>query len=146
MKKRIWTALPIYLIFVVAMLMMALLSYSYNKVIFIFNICTCVVTLIVTLIMLLRFRNYVRNVVSSAMKTVSDVSQEHLDSLKIATAVLGEYGEILMYNSRFEKIFFRHDDALCDNIRDFIKGESVESLCMSESGVDVEFSEKKLTI
>lgn len=146
MKKRVWTALPIYLIFAVAMLIMALLSYRYNKIIFALELFISAVTLIVTLVMVFRFRNYVRNVVSSAKKTVCDVSQDYLDSLKIATAVLGEYGEILMYNNLFEKIFFKHEDALCSNIREFIKGESVESLCMSESGVDVYFSEKKLTV
>ena len=128
------------------MLIMAVLSYNYSKIIFGVELFVCVVTLTVSAIMMLRFRNYVRNVVASAIKTVSDVSQDYLDSLKIATAVLGEHGEILMYNHRFEKIFFNHDDALCDNIREFISGESVESLCMSENGVDVYFSEKKLTV
>ena len=138
--------MPIYLIFAAAMLIMAVLSYNYSKIIFGVELFVCVVTLTVSAIMMLRFRNYVRNVVASAIKTVSDVSQDYLDSLKIATAVLGEHGEILMYNHRFEKIFFNHDDALCDNIREFISGESVESLCMSENGVDVYFSEKKLTV
>ena len=138
--------MPIYLIFAAAMLIMAVLSYNYSKVIFGVELFVCVVTLTVSAIMMLRFRNYVRNVVASAIKTVSDVSQDYLDSLKIATAVLGEHGEILMYNHRFEKIFFNYDDALCDNIREFISGESVESLCMSENGVDVYFSEKKLTV
>lgn len=138
--------MPIYLIFAAAMLIMAVLSYNYSKVIFGVELFVCVVTLTVSAIMMLRFRNYVRNVVASAIKIVSDVSQDYLDSLKIATAVLGEHGEILMYNHRFEKIFFNYDDALCDNIREFISGESVESLCMSENGVDVYFSEKKLTV
>ena len=138
--------MPIYLIFAAAMLIMAVLSYNYSKVIFGVELFVCVVTLTVSAVMMLRFRNYVRNVVASAIKTVSDVSQDYLDSLKIATAVLGEHGEILMYNHRFEKIFFNYDDALCDNIREFISGESVESLCMSENGVDVYFSEKKLTV
>ncbi len=138
--------MPIYLIFAAAMLIMAILSYNYSKVVFGVELFVCVVTLTVSAVMMLRFRNYVRNVVASAIKTVSDVSQDYLDSLKIATAVLGEHGEILMYNHRFEKIFFNHDDALCDNIREFISGESVESLCMSEGGVDVYFSEKKLTV
>ena len=138
--------MPIYLIFALAMFIMAIASYSYSKIFFFISLGVSVVTLSVTLIMMLRFKNYIRNVVNSALKSADNVSQDYLDSLKIATAVLGERGEILMYNTLFKQIFFNHADALGENICEYIKDDSVESMCLGESGVDTVFGDKKLTV
>lgn len=138
--------MPIYLIFTLAMIVIAGVSYQYSKMLFAVCVAVSLVTLIVTLVMTIKFKSYVKNVVTTAIKSMNDVSQDYLDTLKVATAVLGENGEILMYNNLFSQIFFPHNDAVCENIRNYIKDDSVESMCMSESSVDVVFEDKKLTV
>ena len=146
LKKRVWTALPVYLIFAAVMFLMAVATFKYNKILSLFEIALTFVALGIVLFFVIRFRIYMRNVISSTVKATTDVSQDYLESMKTACCMLGEKGEILLYNKLFEDIFFKNSDGVGEKISDFIKGESAESLCMSESGVDAEFGEKKLTI
>lgn len=138
--------MPIYLIFVIVMLIMAFASLEHSLILFFVEIALTMVALAVVLLNILKFRQYVRRVVSDAAQSVHDISYDYLESLKMATAVLGEHGEILMYNSRFRQIFFKHSEAVNENISSYIRDESVESMCFSDGGVDIEYGDKKLTI
>ncbi len=138
--------MPIYLIFVLVMLVMAFASLSYNKVLFAVEIVLTLVSFALVLIQTLKFRHYVRKVVTDSVGALSDVTQEFLSSLKFATALIGENGEILMYNDKFKDIFFKQYDAINESILSFLKDDTLESLCESNSGVDTQFEGKKLTV
>ncbi len=138
--------MPIYLIFVVVMLIMAFASLEHNLILFFVEIAITMISLACVLLMMLKFRHYVRNVVTDAIDGLENVSEDYLESVKIPCALVGEHGEILLYNALFKDLFFRHEDAVNDNIASYLKDESVESMCMSEKGVDCSFADKKVTV
>lgn len=145
MKKRVWTVMPIYLIFVLVMLIMSFASFGYNKILFLFEIGISLVAFAVVLLMTIKFRQYVKNVVTDAVSSVDNMSQDYLESIKVATAVIGEHGEILMYNRDFKQIFFKGSEAVNDNISFYLKDDTIEYLSMMPTGVDTEFEGKKIT-
>lgn len=138
--------MPIYLIFAVVMMLMAFASYRYSKILFFVEAGVSLVALSLVLIMSVRFRKYVKKVVVDAASSVSDVSYDYLESLKIAAAVVGEHGEILMYNTKFKQIFFKHSESVNENISAYIKDENIESLCMSDESANITYGDKKLTL
>ncbi|MDO4748528.1 MAG: DHH family phosphoesterase [Eubacteriales bacterium] len=146
MKKRIWTAMPVYLIFALVMLLMATATYLYNKILCLVEVGVSLIALAVVLVLIIRFRIYVRKVVASATQSAAGISEGYLESLKLPTALLGEYGEILIYNKQFKRLFFKNAEAVNENIASYIKDETLESMCMNERGVDTTFMDKKLTV
>lgn len=138
--------MPVYLIFVLVMLIMAFASLEHNLILFFVEIALTMIALAVVLLLTLKFRHYVKNVVTDAITSVENVSQQYLESIKMPCALLGEYGEILLYNALFKELFFKHADAVNENISSYIKDESIESMCISETGVECSFADKKLTV
>lgn len=138
--------MPIYLIFVLVMLVMSFASFGYNKILFAVEILLTLASFAVVLVFTLKFKNYVRRVVTDSVGAFSDVSEEFLGSLKFATALIGENGEILMYNDKFKSIFFKQHDAVNENILSFLKNDTIDTLCKSNSSVDTQFQSKKLTV
>lgn len=128
------------------MVVMAFASLFYSKILFLFEIGIALIAFAVVLIMTLNFKQYIKRVVSGALSSRSDISAEQLEALKIASAVLGEQGEILMYNYKFKQLFFKHHDALGDNISSYLKDDSLDCLAMSVSGVDTQYDGKKITV
>ncbi len=138
--------MPIYLIFVIVMLFMAFMSLSYNKILFFVEVAVALVALAVVLILTLNFKKYLRQLVSDSVMSVADVSDEYLESLKMASCVVGEHGEILMYNSKFRQLFFKSHDVLNENILSYFKDESMQTLFEASGAVETEVDGKKLTV
>lgn len=122
MKKRVWTVLPVYLIFVVMMIPMSIATYYYNKILGVVEMGVSLAALAVVLILTLRFRAYVRGIVSVAMDESFSPDSKALDSMKTPVAVCGAHGELLMYNARFRKLFLDGYEGENDSISPFIAG------------------------
>lgn len=146
MKKRVFAVMPIYLIFAFVMLIMSFASFKYNKILFIVEIVLTLTALVLVLFQIFKFKKYVRNIVSDAVVTVADVSPEFLEGIKLPCAVVGEYGEILMYNGKFESLFLKNRDAVGESVFSLFKNDTPETLFLSNSPVDTEFENKKLTV
>ena len=87
MKKRVWTVMPVYLVLTIIMVLMALPTLKYNKVLFFVQLGVAIVSAIVVAILTFSFRDYVKKVVSSATKAMTKVPDDYMDSLKFAAAV-----------------------------------------------------------
>ncbi len=146
MKKRVWTAMPVYLIFVAVMALLTLPLLKYNKVLFYIGLVVTIIALVAVLIMTLSFREYVKKVVNSVTKAMTKVPDDYLETLKLAAAVVGDHGEILLYNRKFKDLFFKNVDGLNENISKFLVDETIDTLTMSVGGVDTEFEGKQLTV
>lgn len=146
MKKRVWTVMPVYLVFALVMALVALPTLKYSKTLFFIQLGVAVISAIVVAIMSLSFRNYIKNVVTSVTKAMTKVPDDYIDSLKFASAVIGERGEILQYNKKFRNIFFKATEGVNENISSYLIDDTIESLTKSVSGIDTEFNGKKLTI
>lgn len=146
MKKHLWTAMPVYLILVFVMALMTLPLLYYNLILFYIGLVVTVVALTLVLIMMINFRSYVKNVVESGLGAMADASTEYIESLKLACAVVGEHGEILLYNKKFKQLFFKSSEGLNENICNYLVDDTIETLTQSAGGVETEFNSKKLTV
>ena len=138
--------MPIYLIFVAVMLTMAFASLRYNKILFFIEVGASLVLFAVVLIMMLNFKKYLRQSVKDSVLSVADISDDYIESFKLPTAVIGEYGEILMYNKLFKQLFFKSHDAVGESIFSYLKNDSLDSLLNSVGSIDTEFDGKKITV
>lgn len=146
MKKRVWTVMPVYLIFVAVMALMTLPMLKYNKILFYVGLAVTIIALLAVLILTFGFREYVKKIISSATKAMIKVPDDYLESLKLAAAVVGEHGEILLYNKKFKNLFFKTSEGLNENISKYLVDDTIETLTMSASGVETEFGDKKITV
>lgn len=145
MKRRIWTVLPVYIIFVVLMTAMSIGTYYYNKLLGMIEISVTIITLAAVLAMVLRFRSYIRNVVTGAMEQCFSPDNKALESMKTPVVVCGENGEILMYNARFRKHFLDHYDGENMAICPFLSDHEPE-YAVRNGSIDVRFNERRYTV
>ena len=145
MKKRIWTVLPVYLIFVALMIPMSIAIYYYNKILGIVAILVSVAMLSVALTMLLRFRLYIRSLAVSAVENTLSPDRNALEAVKLPVAVCGEHGELIMYNSRFRKAFLDNNDGENSSILPYL-GETDPADAVKQSMADVNFGDRRYTV
>lgn len=146
MKKRVFAVMPIYFVFAFVMLLMAFASLKYNKILFAVEIVLSLVAFSVVLYFVLDFKKYMRQVVADSVMAVAGISPQFVELYKLPCAVVGEYGEILLYNEKFKKLFIGGVDATGDSILNYFKNDSLETLFKSVSGIETDFEGKKLTV
>ncbi len=145
MKRRIWTALPVYIIFVVIMIAMSIITYYYNKILGLIEASVTMIALAAVLPMIIRFRIYIRNIVTGAMELSFSPDNKALEAVKIPVAVCGENGEIVAYNSRFRKQFLDHSDGENMSIRPYLS-EHDPDYAVRNGAVDVRYGDRRFTV
>ena len=104
--------MPAYLIFVAVMLLMAFVSLGFSELLFYVDLGIALVSFIVVFVMMLSFKKYLRQTVKGSVMSVADINEDYIETLKLPTAVIGEHGEILMYNRHFNQLFFKSPENL----------------------------------
>ena len=145
MKKRVWTALPVYLILTVLMVPMSVTTFYYNRILGLIEFGVCLVSFVIILILTLRFKAYIRSVTVSAMQTCFSPSGKALEALKTPAAVCGEHGELLAYNSKFKKNFLDGFEGENIRISPFIAGFEPAS-AVKRGTFDSDFNNKRYTV
>lgn len=145
MRKRVWTVMPVYLIFVVLMLAMSIGTYSYNKILSIIEIGVSIAALAAVLALTLSFRKYVKKVVTEALDSSFNVNEKSVEQLKLPVAVVGEYGEILFCNSRFRKTFFIDAEPENEQIYPYISDNELGFAGRVDS-FETEYKGKRFTV
>lgn len=145
MKKRIWTVLPVYLIFVVMMIPMSVATYYYNKILGIIEMCVSVAALALVLVLTVRFRAYIRDIAAAAMADSYSPDRKALEGIRVPVAVCGEHGELVMYNARFRKHFLDGYDGENLSIRPFLS--DYEPPAAVKRGVlDIDYGDRHFTV
>ena len=145
MKRHVWTALPIYLILSVLMILMSALTFYYNRILGMIESAVSTVAVIVCFVLIVRFRTYVRQVSQSAMRDCFSPDGKMLEALKTPVAVCGEHGELLSYNSRFRKAFLDETDGENSRINPFISDIEVGD-ALKRASFDTSFAGKRYTV
>ena len=146
MRKHVWTAMPVYLIFVVLMLAMSIVTYNYNKPLSFIEIGVSIAAFTVVLLFTVNFKKYVKNVVTEALDASFNVNEKSIEQLRLPVVVVGEYGEILFCNSRFKKSFFSVDsDPENDRIFPYISDNDLSYVARIDS-LETEYNGRKFTV
>ena len=145
MKKRVWTALPAYLIFVALMILMSVAIYYYNKILGLVSAGISMAALAVVLTMVLRFKAYIKSLTESAMADTFSPDKKALEAMKIPVAVSGEQGELLLYNSRFRKTFLDKGDGENSVIAPYLGGLEPAQI-VKRGTADVDYGDRRYTV
>lgn len=145
MNKKVWTVHPAFIIFSVIMMAMAAVSYSFNKFIFFIELIVSLVCAAVVVVSVIRFKIYMNNTIEAAYLTLSNVSDRYIDQIKTPAVVVGEYGEILVFNTVFKKTFFKDGNPVNNTITNIITREDIEASTTSTS-IEVNISNKIYSI
>ncbi len=144
MKKRVWTVMPVYLVFVVLLFAMAFMSFSYSKVLFFVEIGVSLVALSLVLVMTLSFRKYVKRIVNDSVMSDYEVDEKYFESFKTPVVVVGEAGEILLFNKKFEDAFFEMQEPTNENIASVIPDIDLKN-CTKSPQIDFSFDNRQYT-
>ncbi|MCQ4022679.1 MULTISPECIES: DHH family phosphoesterase [unclassified Ruminococcus] len=145
MKKRSWTLTPFFLVFSVAIMLMAAFSYRWNIYIFAIEMSIAIVSIIVVFLTGKFFQSYIKAVVKSSAKSLKGVNVTYLDKFSIPVVVAGEKGDVVWYNKYFKKNICQGREAVGDFITQYTSGLSVERLVAADSS-NVSYGERRYTV
>lgn len=144
MKKKAWLTVPYLAVFSLAMAIMAIVSLSVSKTLFVIEGIIAFAGIVAALIIHLSFRKYVRVTVKGAVEGTRTMDKKYLERFGFPVAVVSEGGQILWYNSIFERVLCKNENMFGMHVSSIIKGKSVEELCSAHGG-DIEIDNKKFT-
>lgn len=144
MKRKHWTLTPWFLIFAMAMLMMTMATYSYNKILCYIELGITVGAFTIVIVLSIRFQNYIKGIVKSTAEKIKGFNPEHLEKYKYPVAVSGKDGDILWCNARFRKVMCGGKSPEGESINAYLSGFDISKVCDSE-GVDIACDGKEFT-
>ena len=137
--------MPIFIILAVIMLVMAALTYRYNTFLFFIELLVSAGSILTVVIFTLRFKTYIDNTIKSAYVSLSDVSDRYIDQIKTPAVVIGEYGEILVFNTVFKKTFFHDSSPINESIALILDRHDVEA-SLTSTNVEITFAGRNYAI
>lgn len=144
MKKRHWMLAPWFIIFTVAMLLMALLTVNYSMPLFYVELAIAVASAAVVVLLSLRFRSYIKFTVRSTAERINGFNGEYLEKYKYPVAVAAPEGDIVWCNARFRKAIAGGRSPEGDNLGAYISGYSLADITDGE-GVDIAVDGREFT-
>lgn len=144
MRKKHWTVTPLFFIFGVVMLFMAIASHSYNQILCYIEMGISIISLAVVAVLLIRFRSYVSYVVRSVADKINGIDASFLEKYKYPIAIVGTKGDILWCNVRFRKQMSNAKNPEGDNISAYLSGFDFENFVVGE-GIDIAHDGKEYT-
>lgn len=145
MKRRSWTLTPFFLIFSVAILLMAAFSYRWNIYIFAIEMSIGLISIVVVLLTGRFFQGYIKSVVKSSAKSLKGVNVTYLEKFSIPVVVAGEKGDVVWYNKLFKNVMCQGREAVGDFVSQYTSGISVDKLIAADS-TNVSYGDRKYTV
>ena len=136
MKKRIWSASPVFFILSGVMLLMACISWHYSQAVFAVELSISVISVIVIAISVSQFKSYVAVSVKAANRVLTAEETQSLESFTMPVALVGEAGEIIWVNQSFLKRVSSQHEVRGENVQRMIYPKTVEQI-VAASGTDV---------
>lgn len=145
MKRKIWVISPLMYLMAVVMVALSFLSYNNDKIIFSIELTISGLFLLAVLIIGLHFRSHVSLAMRSSKKILTPDGEEDVNSLPLSTVVVGLKGDIVWSNSLFMSLVTDDKGALGDSILPYIYPRTLKQVCQ-EKGTSVATSTKEFTV
>lgn len=145
MRKKVWTVLPIFIIFCLVMAGMSAITYFYNTTISIIEGAVALLSVVLVLVLSFRFKSYMTKTISTSISGIEDLNQGYLERFKIPVVVAGRFGEIIWSNSRFKKQLCGGRNPVNETVNLYLEDKSVED-CADSDGIDIAVDGKQYTV
>ena len=136
MKRRFYIQ-PHCLVFSAVLVALGLTAKRYDHNVFVFDMTIAALSAVFFIIMSFKYKFYIRRLVKGAANGVKGVNHTYLEKFSVPIAVTGKRGDIVWYNSRFQRRLALGKDPLGDPIYKFINDADLEALT---DGKDVDIN------
>ncbi len=126
---------PLFVILIVAMFIMALVSYWWDHYIFVAELIFSIAALVAVFVGMINYKKYLVKIVTDAANSAEDIDIERINNIAMPVAVLGEHNEIVMVNDLFKSSLIKDEDPTGDFIEKFLSDSNPDSL-FDENGTD----------
>ncbi|MFI3324871.1 MAG: DHH family phosphoesterase [Clostridia bacterium] len=145
MKKRMWVASPFSYLLVLFMYIMAFISFSYDKTLFLIELCIAVIFTLSLAFIYLRFKVHTRTAIKSARTVLMAENQQALNEFALPVLVAGLNGDIIWANKNFETDFNFEKSVLGEDVLKYIYPKTLRQL-MGENGSNIKRKNKSYTV
>lgn len=128
-----------------AMIVMAVISFKYSKVIFAVELTVSVLFILSLIFMRVRFRLHVSSVLKSAKKILTAENMHSLNEVPLCLAVVGLEGDIVWANSSFTTEVGFGAEVQGDSILKYLYPKTLRQV-MGEKGASVQRRDKQFTV
>lgn len=136
MRKRIWSASPVFFILSGAMLLMACLSWQYNHILFFVELGLTGVSVLTVSIAVAQFKSYVAVSVKAAGRVLSAEDTEALQDFTMPVVLVGASGEIIWVNRSFLQRVSSEHEVRGENVQRLIYPRTIEQI-VAAAGTDI---------
>lgn len=134
-KNKIAFVTPLFLVFAVAMFLMAAMSFWWNKVIFVCELVTAIIALALVIIGIINIKRYTTLIISEATKSIGEDVGQTIENISVPAAIIGEYNEIVAANTLFRKNLCNSSNPLGDNISSYLSNGNPDTM-YGDNGID----------
>ena len=132
---------PLLLVLVIVMFTMAVISFWWNKWIFIGEFLLSVSAVVVVGLSAFKLRNYVAQVFINAVHAIDEEGKKKIESISCAAAVLGENHEIIAVNRLFRELICSGESPIGASVADYLMSEDPHSV-FDDNGTDTRRNNK----
>ncbi len=137
-KEHINFIMPLFVIFAVAMFIMAIAAMRYSIWLFFFELALTIAASLLFVLSTMNLKRYISNVLTSSAKRLFKDESRSIDDIRIPAVILGSCDEIIAANALFTENVCEKEDPLGDNIKKYLSNEDIESI-FDKNGVDARY-------
>ncbi|MCH4239926.1 MAG: DHH family phosphoesterase [Oscillospiraceae bacterium] len=145
MRKRIWSASPVFFILSGVMLLMACASLQYSRPLALAEFGVCAVSVAATTISVRRFKNYVALSVKTAKRVLTAEESESLETFTMPVALVGAAGDIIWVNQAFLKRVSSQHEVRGENVQRIIYPKTLDQI-IAASGTDITVDSRQYSV
>ena len=141
-RKKVWVVSPLFYLMVGAMVLMALSSWRYNKILFLVEGTVAGISLLMVLVSDLLYR---RNISKAARRVLSGEEEAAFQAFALPVAVVAPAGDIVWANEAFAGSLSGGKNFLGDNVLKYIYPKTFRQV-MGERGTAVSHNGREYTV
>ncbi|MBQ1389440.1 MAG: DHH family phosphoesterase [Clostridia bacterium] len=133
MKRKIYIQ-PHSLIFSAVLIALAFASKRYDRNVFLFEMILACLSAVFFIVMSLNYKNYVNRIVRSAVNGIGGMDHAYLEKFSVPIVITGKDGDILWYNSRFNRRLAAGKDVTGDSVLPFVNNADIKAWAEGPGG------------
>ncbi len=144
-RKKVWVVSPLLYLMAAAMVLMALASWRYNKILFLVEGTVAVLSVLAVLVSDYLYRRNISTTVKSARKVLSGEEEAAFQAFALPVAVVAPAGDIVWANEAFAGALCGGGSFLGDNVLKYIYPKTFRQV-MGERGAAVSHNGREYTV
>ena len=130
---------PLFVIFAVIMLVMAILSFWWNHYIFIAELILSLGGIAIVIVSVVNLKKYLKWTFKEAVNSIDDVSAGKINMIAVPAVVIGSGNEIIQVNDRFRKLVDKDPEG--DPITEYLANKNPDTM-FEDNGTDTMINDK----